>query len=192
MAGKAPRVRLAVIAIGLALFACGCGSGDGSSGKGGSGLRVTREDGSKIELPEKVRAFCAKVVRNEDDKPIRQQELWVLGGEFPPEREGRGGPTFWVYRGAAKQLERTPQALLPMDQNLAGLFVFDSKTHNELASDQEESKGMIQVREWGCNKGAKVRLVVDGTLGSEFFEQPGVAIKGEVETVIGDPLPIPE
>jgi hypothetical protein len=195
MAGKAPRVRLAVIAIGLALFACSCGGGDGSSGKGGSGLRVTREDGSKIELPEKVRAFCTTVVRNEsdpDEEPIRQQELWVLGGEFPPEREGRGGPTLWVYWGAAKQLERTPQALLPTDQDLAGLFVFDSKTHNELASDQEESEGMIQVRQWGCNRGDKVRLVVDGTLGSEFFEQPGVAVKGEVETVIGDPLPIPE
>ena len=135
-------------------------------------------------------------MRNEgdpDEEPIRQQELWVLGGEFPPEREGRGGPTLWAYWGAAKQLERTPQALLPTGtEDLAGLFVFDSKTHNELASDQEESKGMIQVRAWGCNKGDKVRLVVDGTLGSEFFEQPGVAVEGEVETVIGDLLPIPE
>jgi hypothetical protein len=195
MAGKAPRVRLAVLAIGLALFACGCGSGDGPSGEGGSGLRVTREDGSKIELPEKVRAFCTRVVRKEGDpdrQPIRQREVWVLGGEFPPERENPEATTFWVFSGATKQLERTPQARLPTDQDLASFFVFDSETENELASDQEESKGTIQVREWGCDEGDKVQLVVDGTLGSEFFEAPTVAVKGEVETVIGDPLPIPD
>jgi hypothetical protein len=188
-------VRLAVLAIGLALLPCGCGSGDGSGGQGASGLRATREDGSKIELPEKVRAFCATVVRNEgdpDEQPIRQREVWVLAGEFPPEREGRGGTTFWVFYGAAKQLERTPQALLPTDQHLVGLFVLDSQTRNELASDQEESKGMIQVREWGCKEGDKVRLVVDGTLGSEFFQEPTVDVEGVVEAVIGDPLPIPD
>lgn len=181
--------------MGLALLACSCGSGDGSGEQSGSALRVTREDGSKIELPEKVRAFCTRVVRNEGDpeeRPIRQREVWVLAGEFPPEREGQVAKTFWVYYGATKQLERTPQALLPTDQNLAGLFVFDSKTDNELASDQEESKGMIQVRAWGCNEGDKVRLVIDGTLGSEFFQEPTVVMEGEVEAVIGDPLPIPD
>lgn len=184
-----------MLAISLALLPCGCGGGDASGGQGASGLRVIREDGSKIELPEKVRAFCAMVVRNEgdpDEMPIRQREVWVLAGEFPPEREGQEAKTYWVFYGAAKQLERTPQALLPTDQNLAGLFVFDSKTDNELASDQEESKGMIQVREWGCDEGDKVRLVVDATLGSEFFEGPAVKAKGEVDAVIGDPLPIPD
>lgn len=184
-----------MLAIGLALLPCGCGSGDGSAGQGASGLRVIREDGSKVELPEKVRAFCTRVVRNEgdpDEQPIRQREVWVLAGEFPPERGGQNAATFWVYYGATEQLERTPQALLPTDQNLGGLFVFDSKTDNELASDQEESKGMIQVRAWGCNEGDKVRLVIDGTLGSEFFQEPTVVMEGEVETVIGDPLPIPD
>ena len=81
---------------------------------------------------------------------------------------------------------------MPTDQDLAALFVFDSETDNELASDQDESKGTIQVREWGCKEGDKVRLVIDATLDSEFFQEPTVEVEGEVETVIGDPLPIPD
>jgi hypothetical protein len=188
-------VRLAVLVICLAV--CGCAGGNGSDEQGESSLRVTRQDGSEIKLPEQVRAFCAEVRRNEgdpDEEPFRQLELWVLGGEFPPEREGQGQDvaTFWSFNGAAKQLERTPQALLPTDQDLASLFIFDSETENELASDQEQSKGMIQVREWGCEEGDKVRLVIDVTLESEFFQAPTVEAEGEVEAVIGDPLPIPD
>jgi hypothetical protein len=182
-----------LLATGLAMCACGCGGGNGSGDQ--SALRVTRQDGSKIELPEKVRAFCTQVRRNEgdpDEEPIKQLELWILGGEFPPEKEGREAPTFWVFSGATKQIDRTPQARLPTDQNLAALFVFDSETGNELASDQEQSKGMIQVREWGCEEGDKVRLNVDVMLESEFFQAPTVKAEGEVETVIGDPLPIPD
>jgi hypothetical protein len=188
-------VRLAVLAIGLALCAGGCRGGNGSGEQGESALRVTREDGSKIELPEKVRAFCAQVRRNEgdpDEEPIQQLELWVLGGEFPPEEEDREAATFWFFSGATKQIERTPQARLPTDQNLASLFVFDSETGNELASDQDRSKGMIQVRKWGCEEGDKVRLAIDATLDSEFFQEPTVEVAGEVEAVIGEPLPIPD
>lgn len=189
-----------MLAIALALLAGGCGSSDGSAERGGSALRVTREDGSKIEVPEKVRAFCTRVLRNEgdpDEQPFRQLELWVLGGEFPPEqrtgnRRHLEAATFWYFHGAAKQIERTPQARLPTDQDLAALFVFDSETGNELASDQEQSKGTIQVREWGCKEGDRVRLDVDVALESEFFEGPTVTAEGEVETVIGDPLPIPD
>lgn len=190
-------MRLAVLAIGLALCACGCDGGNGSGEQDESALRVTREDGSKIELPEKVRAFCARVLRNEgdpDEEPFRQLELWVLGGEFPPERdrEGQEVATFWSFSGAAKQLERTPQARLPTEEDLASLFIYDSETENELASDQERSKGTIQVREWGCEEGDKVRLAIDVTLESEFFQAPTVEAQGEVEAVIGDPLPIPD
>jgi hypothetical protein len=190
-------VRLAVLTIGLALCACGCGGGNGSGEQGESSLRVTRQDGTKIELPEQVRAFCTQVVRNEgdpDEEPFRQLELWVLGGEFPPEREEEGQEvaTLWTFHGAAKQLERTPQARLPTDQDLAALFIYDSETENELASDQGQSKGTIQVREWGCGKGDQVRLAIDVTLESEFFQAPTVEAVGEVEAVIGDPLPIPD
>lgn len=190
-------MRLAALAIGLALCACGCGGGNGAGGQGESALRVTREDGSEIKLPEQVRAFCTQVVRNEgdpDEEPFRQLELWVLGGEFPPERqeEGQEVATLWAYHGAAKQLERTPQARLPADPDLASLFIYDSETENELASDQEQSKGTIQVREWGCEEGDKVQLVIDAKLESEFFQAPTAEVNGEVEAVIGEPLPIPD
>ena len=81
---------------------------------------------------------------------------------------------------------------MPTGEDLASLFVLDSETGNELASDQDRSKGMIQVREWGCEEGDKVRLVIDVTLDSEFFQEPTIDVEGEVEAVIGEPLPIPD
>jgi hypothetical protein len=54
---------------------------------------------------------------------------------------------------------------------------------------EEQASGTIEVEEWGCERGDEVRLSVDATLGSEFFEAPTVRVDGTVETEIGEPPP---
>ena len=91
-------------------------------------------------------------------------------------------------------MERSPTIKLPDEGEAlhAALFVYDSETPNELSSSEEDAKGTIEVEEWSCEKGDTVRISVDATLDGELFETPTATVKGEVETVIGDALPIPD
>ena len=71
-------------------------------------------------------------------------------------------------------------------------MVHDSATENELSSSGEKAKGTVEVLRWGCEEGDKVRLAIDATLDSEFFQGPTAEAEGEIEAVIGEPLPIPD
>ena len=188
-------MRSAFLAVGLLLLACGCDVGGSSSAKGGNAMRVTREDGSRLKFSDDLHAFCARASNYVGTGKPGPVELWVVAGRLPPEKEDVEPTTLWLFSRSTREIERERRMSLPDEGEApthAAFFVFDSETENELASDQEESKGTIDVREWGCNKGDKVRLAVDGRLSSEFFQSPTVEVRGEVETVIGDPLPIPD
>ena len=188
-----------MLAIGLALLACSCGSGDGSGEQSGSALRVTREDGSQVKLPDELHAWCGpgpvapQAEHERAPTPPKPTELWVVGGRLPAER-AEEADTFWMFSWPTKALERSPIIKLPDEgEALHGaLFVYDSETPNELSSSEEDAKGTIEVEEWSCEKGDTVRISVDATLDGELFETPTATVKGEVETVIGDPLPIPD
>jgi hypothetical protein len=188
-----------MLAIGLALLACGCDGSAGSGEKGGSGLRVTREDGSEVKLPDELHAWCGpgpfapQPEHERAPSPPKPMELWVVSGRLPVGR-AEEADTLWIFSWPTKAVERSPTIELPDEGEAlhASLFVNDSATENELSSSGEKAKGTVEVVEWGCEKGDKVRLVIDATLDSEFFQGPTVEAVGEVEAVIGDPLPIPD
>jgi hypothetical protein len=188
-----------VLLIGAVLLATACGSGDGSPGKGGHSLRVTREDGSQVKLPDEVHAWCgparsAPQAENETaPSPPKPTELWVVGGRLPSER-AEEADTFWMFSWPTKAIERSPRIELP-DEGEAqhgALFVYDSEGPNELSSSEEDAKGVIEVEKWGCEKGDTVRISVKATLDGELFETPTATAEGEVDSVIGDPMPIPD
>ena len=168
--------RLAALALALLLSGCGGGNDDGAaSDPDANVLEVTRNDGSRVEFSGTVRAWCEK------------GRVFVLGGRFPEEDEEHP-PAFW-YLSAAEGQETIE---LPAE-NL--LFVFDSavgSSGNELSSNEEESSGSVTFREWSCEQGDTVRVDVDATLDSEFHNAPSVDANGQVEAVIGDPIPIPD
>jgi hypothetical protein len=191
-------VRLAVLTFGLALLACGCRGGDASGEQGGSGLRVTREDGSQVKLPDELHAWCGpgpvapQAEHERAPTPPKPMELWIVGGL--PEERAEEADTLWMFSWPTKAVERSPTIKLPDEGEAlhAALFVYDSATENELSSSGEKAKGTVEVVKWGCEKGDKVRLAIDATLDSEFFQEPTVDAEGEVEAVIGDPLTIPD
>ena len=188
-----------MLAVGVVLLATGCGSGDGSPGKGGQSLRVTREDGSQVKLPDEVHAWCGparsapQAEHERAPSPPKPMELWVVGGRLP-EKRAEEADTLWMFSWPTKAVERSPTIKLPDEGEAshAALFVYDSATENELSSSGEKAKGTVEVVKWGCEKGDKVQLAIDVTLDSEFFQGPAVEVEGEVEAVIGDPLPIPD
>jgi hypothetical protein len=201
VAGKVVGVRFGVLAAGLVLLASGCGGsdGDGSTSNGGASLRVTREDGSQLKLLDEVHAWCGPALyapQAEDERapsPPKPTELWVVGGRLPDEG-AEDADTFWMFSWPTKMIERSPRIELPDEGTAqhAALFVYDSEAPNELSSSEEDAKGVIEVEEWGCERGDTVRISVDATLDGELFETPTATVEGAVETVIGDPMPIPD
>jgi hypothetical protein len=196
--GKVADVRFGVLAA-LVLLASACGGSDGARDKGGNGIRVTREDGSQVKFPDEVHAWCGpgpfapQAEHERAPTPPKPRELWIVGGQ-PPAEEAEEADTFWVFSWPTKSIERSPRIELPDEGEAlhAALFVYDSETPNELSSSEEDAKGVIEVEKWGCEKGDTVHISVEATLDGELFETPTASAEGEVETVIGDPLPIPD
>ena len=192
--GKLVVVRLGVLAAALVLLASACGGGEDTAD-----LRVTREDGSQVKLPDELHAWCGPgpvAPQGEDERaptPPKPMELWILGGRLPDER-AEEPDTLWIFSWPTKAVQRSPTIELPDEGEAlhAAFFVNDSATENELSSSGEKAKGTVEVVTWGCEKGDKVRLAIDATLDSEFFQGPTAEAEGEIEAVIGEPLPIPD
>jgi hypothetical protein len=175
-------VRTCLAALCGSLLVAGCGSGEAGDDRGrASDLRATREDGSRIDFPGSLHAWCGA------------RTLHVIGGELPGERRGENPPPFWYYSQRLHGLEQgSPVALEDAPAQGAVMFVYDAKTDNELATDVEDTVGRVEVEEWVCDDGDTVHIVFDGTLGSEFGDAPSVKIVGEVEAQIGEPQQLPE
>ena len=191
-------MRAGLLAAGLVLVTCGCSIGDRSQAKGGDSLRLTREDGSQVKLPDEVHAWCgpARFAPPAEDEsapsPPKPTELWIVGGPLPAER-GERPDTFWMFSWPTKELQRAPRIALPTEAvPHTPLFVYDSPERNQLSGSQERATGIVEVEEWGCQKGDTVRISVDATLEGELFQAPTATVEGEVEAVIGDPLAVPE
>jgi hypothetical protein len=181
-------VRVVLLALGLLVLLCGCATGDET----GNELRVTREDDSRVKVPDELHAWCGAGPFESAGAP-KGRELWIFAGTLPPEEEGIEPETFWMFSWPTKEIERSPRIELPETEAQHGpLFVYDAAGPNELSGSEEEAEGTVVVEKWGCKKGDVVRISVDATLGSEHFEGPTATAKGTIETVIGDPLPIPD
>ena len=177
----------------VAVLAAGCGAGDGNSAGGGAkGLVVKRDDGSRIDLPERVRAWCGQEDAIDGDGST-ERELFVLVGELPNQEE-ESNPTFLIFAYPTKGIDRMPKVEFPVDEIEAHprLFVLDSRSKNErrpneLSSQEERAKGSFEVEDWGCEKGDPVQISFAATLQAEHLDGPTADVTGEIATVIGDP-----
>ena len=159
------------------------------AGDPAEGLRITRADGSRVAVPGGVRAWCGPTQGEATEELTGPPGLYVLGGRLPGDDDEDPG-SYWYFTRRQTDLERAAELSLPVSsQRETALFVLDAPRDNELSSAQEQASGTIEVEEWGCERGDEVRLSVDATLGSEFFEAPTVRVEGTVETEIGEPPP---
>ena len=111
--GKLVVVRLGVLAAALVLLASACDGGEDTAD-----LRVTREDGSQVKLPDELHAWCGPgpvAPQGEDERaptPPKPMELWILGGRLPDER-AEEPDTLWIFSWPTKAVERSPTIELP-------------------------------------------------------------------------------
>jgi hypothetical protein len=174
-----------------ALIAAGCADGDGSAKNGdANALRVTRNDGSRVEFPKQVRAWC-DAYRNSEGDPVGDaaETVYVLGGD-PPESDDP--QPFWFFSRATRDIERSPKLEIPHEEGShAALFVADPKLKYELSSMEEHSSGSLIVEEWGCETGDAVRIGVDARLESEVHDKESLTpVEGEIVATIGTPVPL--
>jgi hypothetical protein len=173
-------MRLALLAAAVVALACSCSSDeDGGDRPEASGLVVRREDGSRLEFPAGVDAWC-------EDGEIR-----VVGGRLPREDEEKP-PAFWFVSARVEEAESKGAFELPAGRLL---FVYDptlGRDGNDLSSAEEDSSGSVVFEEVSCDRGETIRVAIDVMLASEYGGAPGVDANGEVEAIIGDPQPIPD
>ncbi len=177
-----------VLALALAAATAACGGSEEPtaepSAQGSDGLRFTRDDGSDLQLPAGVRAWCGAF---DEDNPEVEAVL-LLGAEI-----GEPAASFWVVHAVRADVARQPATTLPnefvyTEPRGASLFVLDAgRNGNELSSSEEESSGVIRVELEGCDPGNEVRVELDDVvLGSEFSDGPPVRAHGSVVAEIGD------
>lgn len=169
-----------VALLGLALALAGCG---GSDDDAQPGLRITREDGSLVEIDRTLRAWCG-VPRNQGDAG---RSLLVLAGDLPS-GDLSDAPSYWTFRIVLEKLERTRRLAVPqvpVDTPSWVFYVNDKERDNEAAAYKEGSSGRIEVERWGCEEGDAVTLTVNARVASEFGDGEAVQARGTVTAEIG-------
>jgi hypothetical protein len=156
----------------LALALAGCSGGDDEPQPT---LAITREDGSAVEIPGDLRAWCG-VPRSQGDAG---RSLHVLAGDE--------ASSYWLFRAELEELERSTRLAVPqvpVDTPSWSFFVNDVERDNEVATHTEESSGSIEVEEWGCDEGDAVTLSVDARIASEIGGE-SIQVRGTVTAEIG-------
>jgi hypothetical protein len=183
--GNFKPVRAPAAALGLIVALIPACTGNETGGSGRTSLQATRADGSTIELPERVRAWCGPTVGGEGGSTA--EELQVLGGELPEEHEPY---PFWIFSRPTQAVEEEPRFELPEERaRHASFFVLDVERRNELSSAEERASGTIEVVEWGCERNDEVRIEIDAVLDSELHGLPTARVEGDIVALIGDPVP---
>jgi hypothetical protein len=145
-----------------------CSSGGVSKSARVNELVFTRADGSQIAFGGSVAVTC------EPASAALPPVLRVLGGQRTP----NGRSPFWILEVALADLDHKHTFRFPRD-DVAGypiFFVLDARRQNELSSSDEEARGRLMFGEATCVDGVKFRL--EAHLGSEFFDQPGINVRG--------------
>ena len=164
------------------LTAAGCG-GEGREPRASVDVTVTRADGTAVDVPKSVRAWCGPF----DDDNADVEAVHVMAGKRDPHR------SFWQLDAVRSDVERNPVTTLPNDfvftePRGASLFAYDNVPRgNELSSAEEESSGSIRVELDGCEPGDTVRLTFDDVVvGSELHDLGSLSFDGNVVAVISD------
>lgn len=163
--------------IALALTAC-----SGSDDEPQASLAITREDGSIVEIPGRLRAWCG-VPRFQGDAG---RSLHLLAGD-DAFADPDDAPSYWIFRVELERLEQTTRLAvpqIPVDTPSWVFFVNDVERDNEVATHTEESSGSIEIERWGCGEGDAVTLSVDARIASEIGGE-SIQVRGTVTAEIG-------
>ena len=128
-----------------------------------------RADGSAIVFPGAVRAWCDGKSLNMLNLGRIQQSRWQLEVARTSVHAGR------VVRFSWRRA------------NGIGIFVFDSKTHNEASEGAEGSGGAVTLRQATCRRGGSLEIGLSGTIASEFFDGKPVRVSGTYRGTVGSP-----
>jgi len=147
------------VLLAFALLAAGCGGGHGT------GLTVTRDDGSTISVGGPVHVSCSPA--NGDGPPALQ----VMVGKRDPAHP----KPFWLVEVPLKRLKSARTFGFPDDHAI--FFAFDAERgRNELSSaDREDASGQMTFTKASCDA---IAFRIHAHLGSEFFQQPGARVNG--------------
>lgn len=172
----------------LLLAACG-----GAGGASDPTLRFTRADGSAIDFPLEVVAWCG---RWNDLIPTRALHVGALRGRPRDASYWR----LWAVPGdvASGRRVRFPVDFVWNRPHGAEIFVADAEDTpggadllggtNEASTEEEDAGGWIEFAAASCDVGSEVAFTVDAVLGSEFGDDEPIRVKGTLRVrVAGAP-----
>ncbi len=168
-----PRPMKIVAPVFLLLLLSGCG--------GGRALQATREDGSDVDLRGHARAWCGA---EDPSEPAAGQPraLHLVLGPFPP--RGADPRSYLFVSHRLSELRRSGVITVGEDEDLASVYIFDSKTFDEAASNLAGAHGTVRFRDVSCHPGGQVRVLLDAVLVSENGKGGDVHVRGELRAPI--------
>jgi hypothetical protein len=161
-----------VAVIALAFAAVVAGTATAAPPRVDGELTFTRPDGTRLAFGTRFRIRCGPW---EPDVPVRA--IHVLAGT------PRSG-SFWLLSAVLADVTRPATVTLPNSFTFsrprgALLFAVD-RGENELSSAVEEAAGRIVFERAGCRPRPHVTVLVNATLGSEFFDGEPVRVRGRI------------
>jgi hypothetical protein len=147
-----------------------------------STLAFRRADGSRIRFPGTVRAWCG--AWDEQDS-TRALHVAVLG----PGARGYARP-FWLVQAVLRDVSRGRVVRFPIGFDSSSVrggiaFVYDTRTRNEVSSEDEAAKGRMAFSPIRCDLGSPVRFSISGKLGSELLNGKPVTASGTFRGAVG-------
>ena len=149
--------------LGVALLFAFAGS---AAAAAGSPL-FRRADGSAIVFPPGVRAWCDRTSLNVVSLGGIRQSRWQLAVARRSVHAGRVVRFSW------------------RNSHGIGVFVHDSKTHNEASQGTEGSRGVVTLRRATCRSGGSLEIRLSGTIASEFSDGKPVRVSGTYRGKVG-------
>jgi hypothetical protein len=187
--------RVALLVLGVALAVSACGSEDEETATQprvakrveASGLVFRRADGSRIDFPGRVVAWCGPW--NYEEIPARALHIAAIEGV---ERSGQQWFSYWRVWAIVEDVRggkpvRFPNRFVWNKPRGAEIFVGDFPTENETSTKQEQSSGQIAFEEATCELDGRVEFTLDVVVGSEFGDREPIVGKGSFSGVVSEP-----
>ena len=130
-------------------------------------LTFTRTDGTPVAFPPKLRVFCGPWA---GDVPVRAIHVRIGG------RHGRWQLDAVLADVRGGRVVRLPNAFV-FDAP-RGALLFAGVGGIEASSAEEEARGRIVFERARCGPRLRVRVRVEATLGSEFFDGEPLVVRG--------------
>jgi len=139
-------------------------------------LAFTRADSTGVAMGDSMWICCGVW----DDGYIDKTAFKVV--LFDPANHKSGWRLFVLPEVEIGRVYSLPTiSSTPTSQSPVNLFIADYSNGNELASDQDESRGTMVVHSLSCGPPARIDISIDAVLGSEFGDGPEMRAYGRFQ-----------